>query len=118
MLRSVPTVEDAVAALAGYKGHMVEISIARASDDEGSEREQYASFAGVVDRCLPWGDVDDGQGPNHWTIVFREPGDGSTPNAGSVTIWRDGFEDIDRSGEPERIIIKQRELLLDVHAYL
>lgn len=118
MLRSVPTVEDAVAALVGYAGKMIEVSIARGSGDDDPDRESYASFSGIVDRCVPWGDADDGRGPDHWTIVLTQPGDRSTPNSGSVTIWRDGFEDMDRSDEPDRIIIKQRGLLVDVHVYL
>jgi len=118
MLRSVPTVEDAVAALAGYEGQMIEVSIAHGSGDQDPDRESYASLSGIVDRCVPWGDADDGRGPDHWTIVLAQPGKGTTPNAGSVSIWRDGFEDMDRSDEPDRIVIKQRGLLIDVSAFL
>lgn len=106
MLKSVYNVEDAVEALASYKGYMIEVSVAQDGDDD-PDREHFAAFSGVVDRVHHW------PGPReHWTVSFVH--DADRPREGSVTIWRDGYEGTDRDDEPERIVIRQRGLLLDV----
>jgi hypothetical protein len=112
MLKSVYTVEDAVEALASYKGKMIEVSVALGgADDDDPDRQHFAGFSGVVDRVNHWPGERE-----HWTVSFvRDP---DKPHEGSVTIWRDGYEGTDRDDEPDRIMIRQRGLLIDVDAYL
>lgn len=111
MLRSVYNVEDAVAALASYKGYMIEVSVAQGEHDDDPSREHFAAFSGVID------DVTHYPGEReHWTVSFVH--DPDRPREGSLTIWRDGYEGTERDDEPERIVIRQRGLLLDVNAYI
>ncbi len=53
----------------------------------------------------------------HWTTIsfVHDP---NRPHDGSLTIWRDGYEGTDRDNEPERIVIRQRGLLINIDAYL
>jgi hypothetical protein len=111
MLKSVYNVEDAVEALASYRGKMIEVSVAVGGDDNDPDRQHFAGFSGVVDR------VTHGPGEReHWTVSFER--DSDKPHWGSVTIWRDGYEGTDRDDEPDRIVIRQSGLLIDVDAYL
>jgi hypothetical protein len=111
MLKSVYNVEDAVEVLAFYKGKMIEVSVAQGGGDDDPDRQHFAGFSGVVDRVSHWpGDNE------HWTISFAR--EGNKPHHGSVTIWRDGYEGTDRDDEPERIVIRQSGLLLNINAYL
>jgi hypothetical protein len=111
MLKSVYNAEDAVEALASYRGRMIEVSIAQGEGDGDPDREHFAAFSGVVDRVSHWPGERE-----HWTVSFvRDP---NKPHEGSLTIWRDGYEGTDRGGEPERIVVRQRGLLIDIDAYL
>jgi hypothetical protein len=111
MLKSVYKVEDAVEALASYGGKMIEVSIAVGGDDDDPDRRHFAGFSGVVDHVTHWPGERE-----HWTISFAR--EGNRPHWGSVTIWREGYEGTDRDYEPERIVIRQSGLLIDVDAYL
>ncbi|HET8956180.1 MAG TPA: hypothetical protein VFN18_11035 [Solirubrobacterales bacterium] len=108
MLKSVYSVEDAVEMLASYKGYMIGVSVAKGDDED---REHFAAFSGVVDCVDHWPGERE-----HWTVTFVR--DETRPSQGSVTIWRDGYEGTDRDDEPERIVIRQRGLRLDVDAYV
>jgi hypothetical protein len=111
MLKSLYIVEDAVEALASYKGYMIEVSVAQGDYDDDPNREHFAAFSGVVDGVTHYpGECE------HWTVSFVH--DPDKPRNGSVTIWRDGYEGTDRGDEPERIVIRQRGLLIDVTAYI
>jgi hypothetical protein len=111
VLKSVYNVEDAVEALASYKGYMIEVSVASGDHDDDPAREHFAAFSGVVDRVHHWPGEHE-----HWTVSFVH--DPNKPREGSLTIWRDGYEATERDDEPERIVIRQRGLLLDVTAYV
>ena len=111
MLRSVYNVEDAVEALASYKGKMIEVFVAVGVNDNDPDRQHFVGFSGVVDHVTHWPGERE-----HWTVSFER--DDTRPHGGSVTIWRDGYEGTDRDDEPERIAIRQSGLLIDVTAYL
>jgi hypothetical protein len=111
MLKSVYNVEDAVEALASYRGTMIEVSVAQGEDDDDPHREHFAAFSGVVDRVSHWpGDRE------HWTVSFAR--DSDKPHDGSLTIWREGYEGTDRDDEPERIVIRQCGLMIAIDAFL
>lgn len=111
MLKSVYNVEDAVEALASYRGKMIEVSVTQGGGDDDPDHEHFVGFSGVVDRVNHWPGEKE-----HWTVSFVP--DPDRPHQGSVTIWRDGYEGTDREGEPDRIIISQRGLQIDIDAYL
>jgi hypothetical protein len=111
MLKSVYNVEDAVEALASYKGVMVDVSVAQGEGDDDPDRQHFAAFSGVIDRVAHWPTRKE-----HWTVSFA--GGSDRPHEGSVTIWRDGYEGTDRDDEPDRIVIRQNGLLISINAYL
>jgi hypothetical protein len=49
-VESVYSVEDAVEALASYRGYMIEVSVAQGDHDDDPDREHFTAFSGVVDR--------------------------------------------------------------------
>ena len=104
------TVEEAVDALYGFRGQMVEVSVALRGEVGG---EQFlASFSGVADEVHERGVPADDE---HWTLAFVK--EGNKPHDGSVTIWRNGFEDAELE-EPERLTIRHRGVTIELYAYI
>lgn|GEM_PF-7041799 len=103
------SIEDALETLGSYKGCMIEVCVARETED--GTREHFAGYSGVVDRIIH------SRGPSeHWTVRFAH--DPDRPHEGSLTIWLEGYEGADAEDGPERIVIRQRGMLIDVEAYV
>jgi hypothetical protein len=104
------TIEEAVDVLYGFRGQMVEVSVSLRSEVGGEQF--FSSFSGVADEVH---ERNAQAGDEHWTLGFVK--EGNKPHNGSVTIWRNGFEDAEFE-EPERLTVRHRGVTIELYAYI
>ena len=102
------TLEEAVEALYMFRGQLVDAKVALLGEVGG--KQFLASFSGVTDEVHHWSTPAE-----HWTLRWtRNTGE---PDAGSVTLWRKGFEGGEFE-EPEGLTIRHRGVTVELFAYL